>query len=297
MHSPTLRATLSLFAILPIVGCGEDAAPAQRNQSRSARYAASSADGPAPSRDVSQRPEGSRAADVQTGDRTAVPSAETEPDIGPPTTDDADVLEAAVYRNQPWSLPGTRAKSLRCQAAIGAAADRFAPTWYAYDDRANPGTSIRGCEPGLSESILEALPRGEGRTELCAIGWHAVLRSGSAYPFVGMGVRTPAGLAGVKTIVVETRSTGRPIRLAAQLHMQEQEALPCGDSGGGPHVQPLTCDGSGEWVAHRLPVRRFVPSWGTPPELNPDQVSALHFQSGPGQGGSFQCDIRIAAVE
>ena len=296
MHSPTLRAFL-LLTLLPTAGCGDEPASPQRNQSRSARYAPSSGEDAAPSRDVSQRPEGSRAADVQTGPPTATPSTETKTELGPPTTDDADVLEAAVYRNQPWSLPGTRAQSLRCQAAIGAAAERFAPTWYAYDDRANPGTPIRGCETGLSESILEALPRGEGRTELCAIGWHAVLRSGSAYPFVGMGVRTPGGLAGVKTMVVETRSTGRPIRLAAQLHMQEQEALPCGDSGGGPHVQPLTCDGSGEWVAQRLPIRRFVPSWGTPPKLNLDQVSALHFQSGPGQGGSFQCDIRIAAVE
>jgi hypothetical protein len=216
---------------------------------------------------------------------------------GPPETVDADILEAAALRRDDWSPFGTRAQAIRCQAAVGEAAVFFTPSWYAYDDHANPDTPIRGCERGESDSILEALPRGVGRTELCAIGWRAVVRAGTTFPYAGMGVRTAGNLDGVKAILIETRSTGKPIPITAQLNLEEQELLPCGDPGKAPHEQRLTCDGSGEWVVHRLPIAGFKPTYGTPEALDLGRVVSLHFQNAPGVDGPFECDFRIAGVE
>ena len=290
---------LSGIALVLVAACGSDPDETRRRSSRSEQYAAGTASAPtkAAPRDVSERPEGSRAADVTGPAVVDEPQAEGEADFGPPTTADADVLEASVYRRQAWSPIGTRAQSIRCQAALGKAAEVFAPSWYAYDDRSNPDTPIRGCEIGYSESILEALPWGEGRTEMCAIGWRGVIREGSAFPFAGMGVRTAGGLEGIRTIVVETRSTGDAFQITAQLNLEEQETMPCGDQRKAPHEKRVTCDGSGEWVTHRLPIAGFKPTWGAPPALKLERVISLHFQNLPGYVGPLDCDFRIVGVE
>jgi hypothetical protein len=299
---------IALFGLAAglLMACGDSPEEQQRRSSRSERYSSSSAAPSAP-RDASERPEGSRAADVANPGPAPEGSEPTagvadagdgaEATGGPPETTDADVLEAAALRRQAWSPIGTRAQAIRCQAALGEAANVFAPSWYAYDDRANPDTPIRGCERGESESILEALPWGEGRTELCSIGWRSVIRPGSAFPFAGMGVRTAGGLENVRTIMVETRSTGDAFQVTAQLNLEDQETMPCGDERKAPHEKRLTCDGSGEWVTHRLPVSGFRPTWGRPPALDLKRVISLHFQNLPGHEGPLECDFRIVGVE
>lgn len=285
------------FGVLLLTACEDGAEEPSRRSSRSERYAADAGGSPSSTRDVSARPEGSRAADVANPGDAAAPPEEGGDEGGPPVTADADVLERAVLGRQAWSPIGTRAQAIRCQAALGEAAQVFAPSWYAYDDRANPDTPIKGCERGESDSILEALPWDEGRTELCSIGWRAFIRPGSAFPFAGMGVRTAGGLEGTKAVTVETRSTGEAFQITAQLNMEDQESMPCGDQRRAPYEKRLTCDGSGEWVAHRLPLSGFRPTWGRPAALDLSRVISLHFQSAPGHEGALECDVRIASVE
>jgi len=299
MQLPSPRLLLSGLAMVVVVACGDEPEEQRRRSSRSERYASGSAGAPAPPppRDVSERPEGSRAADVQNPDAVDGTADGEEASFGPPETADADVLEAAVFRRQAWSPIGTRAQAIRCQAALGEAAQHFAPSWYAYDDRSNPDTPIEGCERGESESILEALPWGEGRTEMCSIGWRAVIRKGSGFPYAGMGVRTAGGIEGLRAVIVETRSTGEPFQITAQLNMEEQDTMPCGDERKAPHEKRLTCDGSGEWLAHRLPFAGFHPTWGNPSALDLSKVISLHFQNLPGHDGPLECDFRIVGVE
>ena len=301
MDSPLLRLLLCSLGPGLLVACTQESEPAPTRESRSSRYARDAT--PAPEgRNVSLRPEGSRAADVPGPSSIDRPVEVARPStpadrLGPPETEDAAILEAAALRRSDWSPFGTRAQAIRCQAAVGEAALFFTPSWYAYDDQANPDTPIRGCERGESESILEAMPRGVGRTALCAIGWRAVVRPGTPFPYAGLGVRTAGNLDGVKVIQIETRSTGKPFAVTAQLHLEDQEFLPCGDARKAPHEQRLTCDGSGEWILQRLPIAGFKPSYGAPDSLDLGRVASLHFQNAPGVDGSLACDFRIAGVE
>ena len=305
MYTPLARLLPCWLGLGLCTACEPEPEQVPHRASRSSRYAKT-----APvvaERDVSQRPEGSRAADVQrasapTGapDRAAASSAPSDTEAlggGPPITTNADILEAAALRRADWTPLGTRAQAIRCQAAIGEAALVFTPSWYAYDDHANPDTPIRGCERGESDSILEALPRGDGRTALCAIGWRAMVRPGTEYPYVGMGVRTAGNIEGIEAIRIETRSTGTPIEITAQLSMEEQEFLECGDAKKAPHEQRLRCDGTGEWVDHRLPISGFKPTYGKPDALDLSRVVALHFQNAPGYTGPLDCDVRISGVD
>ncbi|HCH62632.1 MAG TPA: hypothetical protein DFR83_07510, partial [Deltaproteobacteria bacterium] len=214
-----------------------------------------------------------------------------------PETTDADVLEAAVLRRADWTPLGTRAQAIRCQAAVGEAAVVFTPSWYAYADQANPDTPVQGCERGASDSMLEALPRGVGRTALCAIGWRAVVRPGAAYPYAGMGVRTAGSMGDVEAIWIETRSSGKSFEIRAQLNLEDQEFFECGDPRKAPYEQRLRCDGTGEWVRWRLPVAGFKPAYGKPDALDPGRVVSLHFQNAPGHEGPLECDVRIGGVE
>jgi hypothetical protein len=112
-----------------------------------------------------------------------------------------------------------------------------------------------------------------------------------------MGVRTAGNLDEIDAILVETRSQGKPIEITAQLNLEEQEFLECGDARKAPHEQRLKCDGTGEWVSWRLPISGFKPSFGKPDSLDLSRVVSLHFQNAPGFEGPLECDFRIGGVE
>ncbi len=271
-----------LFVAALTVGCdSQDDAPSRRS-SRASKYASSSDAAPTDS------------------PRASEDSRESLDDLppGPPETEDANVLEAASRpRIVGYTPVGTRAQKLRCQGALGTAADYFAPSWYAYDDTANPGIPLPGCEMGHSDSMLEALPWDDENPLLCSIRWEGTIRAGSTYPFIGAGVRALAGLPGLKSVTVETRSTGEPVDIQAMLIMEEQEVLGCADMRKAPYEKTLKCDGSGEWRAQTLHFKDFKPNWGEPPPLRMDTAVALHFQNVPGFEGELKCDLRVIAVE
>lgn len=269
------RLPLLLVTAFSAVGCGADPVETSRRSSRADKYRSGGEASPG-------------AGDPAPGEGTAADGA-------PIQTVNADELEAAA---QPERTPiGTRGHQIRCQAAVGEAGEVFAPSWYAYDDRKNPGTPIEGCEEGHSESVLEALPWGEGRTSLCSIGWHAMLREGSTWPYTGMGVRTAGGLEGVRSVTIETRSTGKPFAVTAHLIMEQQELLPCGDEAKAPYEERVLCDGTGNWNRQTLSTARFAPTWGAPGPLDLKRVVSLHFQNLPNHEGTLDCDVRIVAVD
>jgi len=291
------RTTVPLAALLVLgafaAGCEDDSETRAQRNSRSDKYAnagepgkGADADKAAPTDDVAD------ASDADDG------LTEEDAPSGPPVTEDADVLERAALNSMRHFTPiGTRAQMIRCQAAMPDADLVFAPSWYAYDDRANPDTPIRGCERGYSESMLEALPWGEGRTQLCAIGWRGLIREGTPYPYVGMGVRTNGGLEGTRRFTIETRSTGEPLELHVHLIMEEQQHMLCGDEEKAPYEHPIVCDGSGEWKAQTVELSKFAPTWGKPKALDLMSVVSVHFQNKPGYTGPIDCDFRIVDAE
>lgn len=201
---------------------------------------------------------------------------------------------------RPFSPVGTRAEALRCQAALGSAADYFSPDWYTYSDRDNPDTSVDGCDVGMSASLLEALAWGEGRTNLCAIRWIVDIQRAARYPYVGMGVRLATGnadkLSKMREIVIETRST-KPVTMDAQLLMVDQENMDCGDERKSPYGHAITCDGTGAWTKQTIRVADMnAPAWGKPPPFSQARAIALHFHMGPESVGHHECDIRILEV-
>ena len=275
-----------LIAGLFALGCDGDGDTRMRRRSQSAKYANSSG---------GELPPASNVQASRSGERTGATQAGSS---GPPATESADVLERAARNRLPQHTPvGTRAQVIRCQAAMPDADLVFAPSWYAYDDRANPDTPIAGCERGDSESMLEALPWGEGRTQLCAIGWRASAREGASFPYVGMGVRTHGGLEGTRRFTIETRSTGDPRSLEVQLIMESQQHMLCGDEQKAPYAHPIVCDGSGEWTAQTVELSAFAPTWGKPAALDLMSVVSVHVQNRAGETGAIACDLRIVDAE
>jgi len=233
------------------------------------------------------------------GETHAAEEAEAGQQLGgPPQTEDADILErAAMNPMRDFTPVGTKGHLIRCQAAMPDADLVFAPSWYTYDDRANPDTPIHGCERGHSESMVEVKPWGEGRTLLCSVGWTGLIREGTPYPYVGMGVRTNGGLEGTRRFTIETRSTGESLELSVHLIMEAQQHMLCGDEEKAPYEHTVVCDGTGEWKAQTLELSKFAPRWGKPKALDLMTVSSVHFQNLSGFEGGIACDFRIVDAE
>jgi hypothetical protein len=204
---------------------------------------------------------------------------------------------------KPFSPIGTRAEALRCQAALGNATEYFSNDWYTYSDRDNPDTAIEGCDVGMTGSLLEALPWGEGRTNLCAIRWIVDFQRVAKYPYAGMGVRMrtkdAAKLAEIKEVVIETRSR-EPVTMEAQFLMVDQENLECGDERKSPYGATVQCDGTDTWTKQVITVGDVKPpAWGKPPPFSMSKAVALHFHMGKeamDRATHQECDVRIIEV-
>ncbi len=233
--------------------------------------------------------------------RLASGSTATDPGPAAPRLQSGEGL---VEDEGPTFSPiGTRAEALRCQAALGTAAEYFSNDWYTFSDRDNPDTAIEGCDVGMTGSLLEALPWGEGRTNLCAIRWIVDFQRVARYPYAGMGVRfrtnDPKKLAEMREIVIETRSE-KPVEMDAQILMLQQENMECGDERKSPYGLRVTCDGTGEWREQVITLGELeAPAWGKPAPFSASQAIALHFHMGADRmkaGLHNECDVRIRDV-
>ena len=224
----------------------------------------------------------------------SAPGAAKDPAINPAIDPEDPELRAPTVA--PMSPVGTRAAAVRCQAALSPADELFSEDWYTFSDADNPGTAVTGCDRGMSPSLLEVLPWGEGRTELCSIRWTAELSPPAKSPFAGFGVLLRKQRApDLRSVVIETRST-TPVDLHADFLMNHQMNLPCGDERGGAWSQPVRCDGSGEWKRQELRLDKLKPRWGKPGSLSPGDVAAMHFVSAASALGPTGCDVRILEV-
>lgn len=275
LRTPPLRA---LMPALLALACAPSPDPGAGGGTRGRRAAAAAASG-----------QTSGAAEAGPG-----APAEAAPVQPTPAPDDDPDAIAEAYAMDP---PGTRAPNVRCQALSAEHGLRFMSAWYTYTDRDSPGNTTPGCEVGLSESILEVLPFDETDISRCAIGWEAKVVEGAAYPFAGMGVRLrDTDLTDSTAIIVETRSTGAPLSLRAELVMRAQEYMQCGDERAAHFGAALQCDGTGAWKRHSLDLTRLNATWGKPAPLDLHDITALHFQSTGKFTGPIDCDIRIVEV-
>ena len=285
-HAPsTLRALRPCVPMLLTLACDPNPGPSVAGGTRGRRAAAAAASGQA-----------GGGSSVQSG---AKADSEADPADGAPTRvlaapDEDPDAQAEAYAMDP---PGTRATNVRCQSAPPEHNLRFMSAWYTYSDKDSPGNTTKGCEIGMSESILEVLPYDDIDISRCAIGWEAKVLPGSAYPFAGMGVRMRDNdLTDVTHIQIETRSTGAPVSLRAQLIMRAQELMQCGDERAANFGATLTCDGTGAWKPQTLDLSKLQATWGKPAPLDLHDITALHFQTLAGFEGALDCDIRIVDV-
>ena len=279
LRAAPLRGLCALLPAVIALGCEPTQEPGAGGGTRGRRAAAAAASG---------QPTG----DAKTPDATPA-AAEAPPTPTAPPDEDPEAL-AEAYAMDP---PGTRAPNIRCQAASAEHNLRFMSAWYTYTDRDSPGNTTPGCEVGQSESILEVLPYDEVDISRCAIGWEAKVVAGAAYPFAGMGVRMRDNdLSDATSIVLETRSTGAPVNLRAELVMRSQEFMQCGDERAAHFGAAIKCDGTGAWKRQTLDLTRLNATWGKPAPLDLHDITALHFQSTGAFTGTIDCDIRLVEV-
>ena len=291
LPSPAVLGLGLVITALALGACDPGEADKPQGGARGRRAAAAAASpgaAPAPADGASS----SSAAGAPATEADA-PAPSTGRSSGPTAPPDPEE-ELAQYANDP---PGTRAPTVRCQAAPPELSPRFMAAWYTYSDKDNPGSVVKGCEIGASESILEVLAFDDTDISRCAIGWEANLVPGAAYPFAGMGVRLRDGnFVDSAGLILETRSSGRSVDLRAELVMREQELLQCGDERAAHFGGGVRCDGSGQWRRQELRFDKLIATWGKPPPLRLDDIVALHFQSKPGHLGPIDCDFRVIGV-
>jgi hypothetical protein len=103
-------------------------------------------------------------------------------------------------------------------------------------------------------------------------------------------------LSDATSIVLETRSTGAPVNLRAELVMRSQEFMQCGDERAAHFGAAIKCDGTGAWKRQTLDLTRLNATWGKPAPLDLHDITALHFQSTGAFTGTIDCDIRLVEV-